>query len=223
MTVDYLLFVPALVLLLMPRSWMRVGGSLWKSRRRHRGVSRGLDSLNGSTLAVKREFAKARNYFDFFRAAISSAAIVGAFGFDPVIDVAPGAAHGARNLLLVQLAVLFGGVLLQTVRWERGRIGLAAPVFYLAGMTIALQTPIPGVCAFALAWMLTPIVPNAQGFLTLASMAFVGVAIPLGGITLFTIVGAALLFLPVLLSLLARRPLVVFSRRAGTSGRTVPA
>ncbi|PTX94571.1 hypothetical protein DB354_12620 [Opitutus sp. ER46] len=176
--------------------------------------------MNESGLDARREFARAHNYYDFARAALGTLALLVAFGGGGEGPLGHLAGTQARDPLLVQAAILGVAVLVQTISWPRGRMTLAAPVFFLAGATIAFHLPVAGVCAFAMAWIMSPVVPNAQGFLVVQTVVLCVLGAVLHGLNLATMISVGLCFLPVFLSLLARRPLLVLSRHAlnGRSG-----
>ncbi|HEY9721696.1 MAG TPA: hypothetical protein V6D47_06760, partial [Oscillatoriaceae cyanobacterium] len=125
------------------------------------------------------------------------------------------------SVVAIQAVVLLIGLVLQTLRYERGRWALTAPVFYIGGLLAVLCTPWAGLCAFVLAWVLTSVAPNAQGFLVVQAMVAAIVAYWLNGLNLFLILGFVLGVVPVIFSLLMKKPLVVFSRRSMSAARGV--
>ena len=204
----------ALVLLWLPRSWLRRGRTLWRRRRRHlTSPSWTHAPADGTTLTFRLEFAKPRNYLDFFRAAAGTMALVGSNGITPAVGVLPDAAGAQHQVLLVHIVILLIGVLAQTLRREHRRLSLAAPIFYVAGLTLGLAVPIAALSAFMVAWALVPVVPYTQGFLIVQAIVFGAIGTFLGGVNLLTLAGVAVGLVPVLLSLLSRRPLLIYSRR----------
>lgn len=214
------LLLLALGLLWLPRSWMRRGPALWRSKHRSGGKPWTAPAQDGQSLAFRRELTNARNYFDLVRGFVGALALLGGLGVEPALAAGVGAPHSvAMQVLELRVAVLFIGLLVQTVRYERSRFSLAAPVFYVAGVTTILSGPTAGLSAFAIAWAVSGIVPNAQGFLSVQAFVLGLFGVWLNGIVIPTILGVVFCFTPVLLSMLLRRPLVVFSRRSAVSSR----
>lgn len=222
MTANIPIFLVALALLWLPRSWLRRGRTLWRSRRRSgRHGSWANPPKDGTSLGFRREFSKARNYVDLARGWLGGLAILGGNGFDAAVRLASSAPPAmAHRVLAAQSAVLLLAVLIQTVRFERRRLSLSAPVFFIAGVSFATLTPFAGLCGFVIAWALNPVAPSAQAFLVVEAIIAAAAAYVLNGFTLLVPVGFALTFCPVLLSLLTRRSLVVFSPRSAGSNRT---
>ncbi|HVU33263.1 MAG TPA: hypothetical protein VHE61_07500 [Opitutaceae bacterium] len=219
MIIDLPLFALAVVLLWVPRSWLRLGLVI-RRHRRHRSSAPVAPSRDGSSLSFGREFRRSRNYYDLLRSAAGTLVLLGGWGMQGAVRVASAAARPSQ-VLAVEAGVLMIGVLLQTVRFERHRFSLAAPVFYLGGVGMITTTPWAGVCAFVIAWALSPIVPNAQGFLSILALGDGAFGVLFRGLGMWPLLAVTLCFLPVLLSLLARRPLMVFSHRAAAPSREV--
>jgi hypothetical protein len=221
MTVNLPILTVALALLWIPRSWLRRGSTVLRSRHRSpRRSSWANPPKDGSSVGFGREFTKSRNYVDIARAWLGAVALVGGAGFDAALRVAQNApASTAHRIFALQAAALLIGVLIQTVRYERNRLSLTAPIFYLAGISFALFTPFVGLCGFIIAWVLNPVAPSAQAFLIVQACIATAAGYFLNGITLLALLGFTLGIIPVVLSLLARRPLVVFSPRGFASSR----
>jgi hypothetical protein len=213
----------ALLLLWFPRQWMRLGLSVWK-RRRHSGevvVSREQDPWKTDepgNRAVKfgAEFVKLRNYVDLLRATVGSVAVMGGFNIDASLDAAPRASPTViGEVLALKLAILLVGVVVQTVRYERHRLLFFAPIFFLFGLSNGLCGLETAGFAFVLIWAVNPMLKNPQGFLSVYALL-------VGGFGFFfletnyelSIATLVFCFLPVLLSLLAQRPLVLFTRKS---------
>ena len=162
------------------------------------------------------EFGKARNYVDLLRGRAGGLAIVGWHMMEGAITVAEGAGRGAgRQVLIAQVGILVVGLLIQTVRYERHRISFYAPVFFIAGVTVALCGPWAALFAFLLIWTVNPLFGNAEGFLSVYALLLVVFGVLFRDTSRLLVIAAFLVtFLPVLLALLMRRPLVVFSRKA---------
>jgi hypothetical protein len=213
----------ALVLLCFPRQWMRLGLTFMnRKRRRSEGATRREEEPwknsepGDPAVGFREEFLKVRNYVDLFRATAGSLAVFGGLGIDPCVS-APPDAHGLvlGEVFAVQCAILLVGLLIQSVRHERGRFLVFAPIFFLAGLSVGVCGVKAAGFAFALIWAVNPMLKNPSAFLT-AYALLIGL---FGGLFLeFTdklvILGLFLTFLPVLLSALMQRPLVLFTRKS---------
>jgi hypothetical protein len=216
MVANWPFFLLGLLLILLPRQWMRFGGSLWKKRR----VARSKEELwerrehGDPRLRIWREFGKARNYFDLLRGAAGSLALLGGHGIAPSLVPADGWASSERAVTGVIAAILFAGVMIQTIRREGGRLRFYPPIFYLAGLSVGLCGMWAAFFAFALVCTVNPMLTKAQSFLVVYAviMAVFGFVVgkiePLQAATIL-LLGLA----PVLLSLLSGRPLAILSRK----------
>ncbi len=214
------LLLLGLLLLWFPRHWLRRGVALLQRKRRSTGSSRILEPWKDREPGDPRvnprvEFGKFRNYVDLFRALAGGLAIWGGLGLEPAIAPAFGASRGVEmQVLAAKGAAVAIGLVIQAVRYERVRLSFFPPIFYLAGLSGALCNYQGALFAFVAIWIVNAGLGNAQAFLT-------GYAIVLYGFgALFTgfrsvpvLLVAGLAFLPVLLSLLARRPLMIFTRK----------
>ncbi len=122
--------------------------------------------------------------------------------------------HGALKLLVVQFAILLIGVLIQTIRNERGSVKFYPPVFFLAGISVSLLDPWPALFAFVLIWPVNAMLGSAQAFL----LTYAGLMGTFGWLfnsdTKRMVMAVVLCILPPMISLLAGRPLLVLSRKA---------
>lgn len=215
-TVDLGRFVVALMLLWLPRGWLRAGPGIGRRRRHLPAHSWTHAPQDGTVLSARHAFSKLRNYLDLVRGAVGTFAIVGGYGIRSAAILKH---NGAVQPFAIPLAVLTIAILTQSIRRDRRGFALSAPVFFVAGMMLAAPPALPGLCAFALAWALVPVLPNAVGFMTIQVMVFSLVGAVLGGLNPSVISIAVASFLPVVLSLLMRRPLMVLSPRT-RSGRS---
>jgi hypothetical protein len=226
MTLDFSLLIFGLLLLWFPRQWMRRGVAYLQRRRRSAESARIVEPWKDREpgdprVQFRTEFGKFRNYLDLLRGAAGSLVMMGGMGIPPSIDVA----EGAPRIAAYQVAGLAGGILLigllvQAVRYEKNRFSFYPPIFYLAGLSVGLTDIRGATFAFALIWTINPALPNAQAFLSVYALLM----------TLFghfftrstdisAIYAGVLCFLPVLLSLLANRPLMVFTRKGSRGAR----
>ena len=220
MTVHFPFLLLAITLLWFPRQWLRHSAAFFRRRRKSES-SRIVEpwrerEAGDPRIGFAREFGKLRNYVDLLRGAAGSLALFGGMGVTPAVSADAGATPTiGYQVMAIRAAVLVIGLLIQTVRIEKGRLTFYPPIFYLAGMSVGLCDYRGAIFAFALIWAINPALPNAQAFLTVYALLLVTfghffsrrsdmLVMYLSGLT----------FLPVLLSLLARRPLVILSRKA---------
>lgn len=220
MTVDLPFFLIGLLLLWFPRRWMRRGVAFLQRRKKSAESARTQPWKNREPgdphIGLVAEFSKFRNYIDLLRAGAGSLMLWGGLGIPAAIETAPDASRSAVwQLLALRAGILLIGVLLQTIRYEKKHLTFYPPIFYLAGLSLALCDPRGAAFAFVLIWAINSALPNAQAFLT-------SYAVVIGvfgyffsrSITIPVLLAATLCFLPVLLSLLANRQLMVFTRKA---------
>lgn len=221
MVVNLPFFLVGLVLLWFPRQWMRMGKTLWQRRRRAQRVEEPWERRESGNprLGFAREFGKTRNYFDLFRGIAGSVAILG--GPDIPASLAEG--EGSRSgmtVLGLRFALFIVGVMIQMVRFERGRLSFFAPVFYLAGIATGWCGPWAALFGFVLVWAVNPLLGNAQAFLLAQGLFVAGfgyfLEVDVRALGAFV----AFCWMPVLTSFFSQRPLVVFSRKRAHSEPT---
>lgn len=211
------LFVLGLLLLWFPRQWMRFGFVVGHHRRRSRKTSEPWNQREpGDPRISFGELSKVRNHVDLLRAIVGGLTIVGGPFMDASLAVADAADRvAARQLLVLQVAILLIGLLIQTIRYERRHLTFYAPIFYIAGLSVCLCGPWGATFAFLLIWAVNPMFGSAQAFLTVYAVLLAVFGYLFGTDSILLVMAAFLIcFLPVLLSLLTRRPLVVLARRA---------
>ena len=224
MTVNFSYLFLAIALLWFPRQWLRLG-SFFK-RRRSEGMTRTSEEpwktreSGDPRVSFGGEFSKFRNYIDLLRAAAGSLALMGGFGFTPSISLAEGAARNMTYVVMaVRAAIVLIGLLVQTVRYERGKFSFYPAIFFITGLTFGLCDYRAAGFAFALVWAFNSAFGNAQAFLAVYAVLVVlfGFLFPKHGL-LWVILAGVCCLLPVLLSMLANRPLFIPGRK-GTRGK----
>lgn len=225
MSIDHTLLILALILLWFPRQWLRFGRAATRRLRwSKRAKSRRNDPVSvrepGDTrLRAGEEFAKPRNYIDFFRALLGTLLLVGnsAWGVDAALTVATDQElRGHEGVLIdrLRMAVLLIAVLLQFIRYE-GRVTLYAPIFFLGGLGLALCGFNAAFIALLVVWTMNASLPlTPASFLTVYALLIFMLGLVFRGIedsyVLFT---GAVCLMPVVVSLLARRSLAIFTKR----------
>lgn len=168
-----------------------------------------------------REFRKPRNYFDLFRGTAGGLAVVGGEHIPPSLRLPDDASSDTVVIQLGALLLLTVGLLIQTYRNENGRMAFFAPAFYLAGLSVCLVGTWAAIFAFILIWTLNPMLRNPQAFLSVYAVVVAGFGLALQDMAVERPITAFFMFLlPVLLSLMTRRPLIVFSRKGFHVGET---
>ncbi len=218
MTVDISIFLVGLLLLWFPRQWMRRGFAFLRRRRRSAESRRTEPWKNTEPgdprVSFATEFSKFRNYLDLLRGAAGSLMLWGGLGMPSAVTVLPGAGRNVfLQLMALRAIVLLIGVLIQAVRYEKNHVSFYPPIFYLAGVSVALCDARVAAFAFVLIWALNITLPNAQGFLTAYAAILVVFGYFFKGLDVSVMYAGFLIFMPVLLSLLAKRQLIVFTRR----------
>ncbi len=225
MVIDYPYLLLALVLLWFPRQWLRWG----------RAATRRFRWLRSSRLALRdpaqvrepgdtrlrfgEEFSKPRNYIDFFRAMLGGLVLIGNpdLGIESCLRLdTEQVLTGTEGDLLIKLrmALLGVAVLIQFVRYE-GRITFYAPIFFLGGLSCALCGFNVGLIALLVAWTLNTAMPlSPAGFLSIhAPLVFMLGLLFHGVNTPYVLFAGVVGILPVIVSLMARRSLAVFTKR----------
>lgn len=227
MSIDLPYFILALLVLWFPRQWLRLGRGAtrrlrWLRRSRRRSAEQLRTREPGEVrLTAAEEFAKPRNYIDFLRAFVGGLLLVGHGEWEIVAAIryeatgtAVDAAASLAGLDYLRMALLFVGVLIQFLRFE-GRLTFYAPIFYLGGLGFALCGIDAGLFAFAVGWTLNtaaPLLPG--GFLSLYALLVFMLGLLFRGLgDSYVVFMGAVSFLPVLVSLLARRSLAIFVKR----------
>jgi len=214
-------FVLALVVLFFPRNALRAGNNLLRRRRRRSGGSERIlepwkDREPGDPrIAPGVEFLKPRNYLDLIRAAAGGVALWGGFYVPPALAADP-AAGGRMPLLVLGLKGLLTllAVVVQSIRYEKVKVSFFPPIFFLGGLAVGTVGYQAAAFAFVGIWVVNAGISNAQGFLSVYAVLLLAFGMLFNGwrsIPSATMAFAA--FLPVLLSLMVRRPLMIFTRK----------
>lgn len=214
-----LILALAILLLWAPRQWLRWGGRIGHGQGRHRSHDTEIaHDPDDRSVQLRAEVRKTRNWIDLVRAAAGGIAVKEfAFG---LADGSNG--HAAHQVFLWQATVLVIAVLLQTVRYEI-KLSLFPPIFFLIGLSFGLCGPEAAIFALVLVCAFNAMLPNPAAFLgiyavILAGFGFLYYGGHMGDIRLLS---CALFLLPVVISVLARHPLVLFAKKAVAVEREV--
>lgn len=222
----YLLF--ALLLLWFPRQWMRLGKAfLNRQRTRSEGMTRREEEPwhnsepGDPAVSFRTEFGKIRNYIDLLRGAAGSLSILGGMGVESCITLPsePTKVLKGEHFAL-EIAILIIGLVIQAVRNERGRYLFFPPIFFVAGLTLGLCGDKAAGFAFVMIWAVNPMLKNPSMFLTVYALLVGLFGLFFNGVEkYYWVVAMFLVFLPVLLSAMAQRPLVMLARKTTRTPR----
>lgn len=216
MSSDFIVHWPYLVLaaamLWFPRQWLRLGRRFLRRRRKHKdkleqfAEERARDPDDKSVrLAV--EFQSKRNWLDLLRALAGGLGLT-YFAFELTAQTT----DARRSLLALQFSIGLVGTLIQCIRREE-KVSYFAPIFYLVGLSAGLGAPYPALFSLLLVMAINPIIPNPRVFLTSFGLLLLPFALLFSTEWLRMLAVAVLACLPPLISLLAARPLVIYSKR----------
>ncbi len=221
MNLDLTLLALGVLMLWFPRQWMRRGVALLQRRRRSaKGVERIVEPWKDREPGDPRvnarvEFLKFRNYIDLFRGMAGSLVIWGGLGIAPAVEVAEGAARGASwKVLGIRAGITVVGVLIQSLRLDHRRVSFFPPIFFLTGLSVGLCGYRGAAFAWVAVWAVNVALPNSLSFLSAyaALMVAFGFAFTRIG-SLPVILAGVVTFLPALLSMMANRPLMIYTRK----------
>ncbi len=210
LTIHWPYLLAAMVMLWFPRQWLRSGKSMLKRRRKPDGALERLAGMGARdpedrSVQPGKEFTNLRNYIDFFRALVGGYCLV-FFGFttegkDP-----------AQTVFIVQSLVLLAAVLIQSIRHD-GKLSFFAAIFYFVGLNVGVSGHYAGLFSFALTLAINPVIPNPRMFLTAYGLLLLPFGFAFNADYMLLGVNAGLVLLVPLLSLLTKRPVVIFSRK----------
>jgi len=217
LTIHWPYLSAALVMLWLPRQWLRSGKSILKRRRKPDGALERLAGIGARdpedrSVQPGKEFANFRNYVDFFRA-LAGGGCLAAFAFTAEGE------NAAETVFLVQTLVLLVAVLIQTVRYDE-RLSFYAAIFYFVGLNVGVGQHYAGLFAIALTLAINPVIPNPRMFLTTYGLLLLPFGFAFNADYQLLGVNVGLVLLVPLLSLLTKRPVVIFSRKAKSAATT---
>lgn len=204
----------ALAMLWFPRQWLRAGRLTGKRRRERETMERfqqdGGNDPDDKSVKLKRELKNPRNYIDFFRGLAGSVAL---WHFSFTIELEQ------RDLLHVICGLIsLVAVVIQTTRW-RERVTFFAAIFFLPGLSMGIADPFvlgnhfAASMAFLLVCAFNPVIPTPRMFMTVYGLLLLPFDWLLGGDFQLAWINSLLALLPPLFSLMAKRPMVIFTRK----------
>ena len=155
-----------------------------------------------------KEFSNFRNYIDLLRA-LAGGYSLARFAF----EVAGSAEDAQQTVFVIQALILLVAVLIQSIRVDE-RLSFFAPIFYFVGLGVGVSGHYAGLFAFMLVLAINPVIPNPRMFLTAYGLLLLPFGYFFDADLKLLGLNAALILLPPLLSLLSKRPLVIFARKA---------
>lgn len=202
----------AALMLWFPRQWLRLGRRFLRRRRQHRDkleqfANEQARDPEDKSVRIGAELRSKRNWIDLVRATAGSLCLVH-FAFE--ITAMTGDAK--RSVLALEVFVLLVGVLIQCIRREE-KVSYFAPIFYLVGVGVGLGAPYPALFSLMLVLAINPVIPNPRVFLTVFGLLMLPFGFLFSADLLRMLATATVTCLPPLISLLAARPLVIYSKR----------
>lgn len=213
LTIHWPYLLMAIAMLWFPRQWLRTGARVLKKRRKPDGALERLAGMGArdpedKSVQPAREFANFRNYIDLFRA-LAGGYSLSQFAFGAEGDSAQ------LTAFIIQALILLVAVLIQSVRYD-ARLSFFAPIFFFVGMSVGSSGHYAGLFAFALVLAINPVIPNPRMFLTAYGLLLLPFGLVFAADGLMVGVNAFLVLLPPLMSLLSKRPLVIFTKKPKT-------
>lgn len=211
LTIDWPYLLIAIALLWFPRQWLRSGARVLKKRRKPDGAMERLAGMGArdpedKSVQPGREFANFRNYIDLFRA------LAGGYGLSQ-FAFTTNSEDAETTVFIIQAIILLIAVLIQSIRYD-GRLSFYAPIFFFVGMSVGASGHYAGLFAFALVLAINPVIPTPRTFLTAYGLLLLPFGFVFAADWRLLATNAGLIMLPPLLSLLAKRPLVIFTKKA---------
>ncbi|MCF7689831.1 MAG: hypothetical protein K9M98_13195 [Cephaloticoccus sp.] len=222
MSINYFYLLLALLLLWIPRHWLRVGRraarALGLARRQRKREFVRIRESGDNRVNFTEEFSKPRNYIDFLRALVGGLILIG----NPDWGISSCFHLEGEMLSLTQDSIIFNlqigivtlAIVRQFVRYE-GRMTFYAPLFFMAGLAFGLCGFGAGFFAFLLVWTFNSALPIPPvGFLTVYILMLWLLSLLFQGISNSYVYATAVIFLiPVVVSLMARRSLALFNKK----------
>ncbi|AHF92160.1 hypothetical protein OPIT5_19845 [Opitutaceae bacterium TAV5] len=222
MTLDYTIIALSVVLLWIPRPWMRFGRLGLASRRRSAG-RRARENVAGESMSfgvdyrlnMGREFGNLRNWLDLARALTGGFGLL-AVGMQGLMDTP---LEVARPYIAGQIGIVVVAVLIQMLRFEK-RFTFFAPVFFIQGLMFGLVDWRVGLLVMIGTWAINPLLPSPAPFLTVLGCIAAIFGTLVGVPVAYVLTAAGISIGPVLVSILLKRRLAgSLTRKEASSSR----
>jgi hypothetical protein len=199
---NLIFLVFALVLLLIPRSWLRLGARVTPKPPRKYNQAKVERDPYDHTVKPEAEAMKPRNWLDLFRGMVGAGVL-----FYVAEDKAGSAGLVATPYFGWAIALLVIAVVSQMIRLQ-GRLGLFAPIFFLQGVNLGINGAVVGLIVMLGSWALSPVLPSAGALLFVQGATALILCFLLNDATpAYGLVVAGLCWVPVLVSILMRKRL----------------
>ena len=120
----------------------------------------------------------------------------------------------ALAVLGLKFLITLLAVVIQSIRYEKVKVSFFPPIFFLSGLAVGVVGYQSAAFAFIGIWVVNTVISNAQGFLSIYALLLLGFdRLFKGALSIPAVVIGLAAFSPVLLSLMVRRPLMIFTRR----------
>lgn len=207
----------AVAVLWFPRQWLRTGKAMLKRRRKPDGALERLAGMGARdpedrSVQPSKEFTNFRNYLDLLRG------LAGGYCLTQVAFDGSGEGAGFK-ILMIEAIVLLVATLVQVVRMD-GRLSFYAAIFFLVGINVGSLAHYAALFAFALVLAINPIIPNPRLFLTAYGLLMLPFGIFFGADFDLLLLNSGFALLAPMLSLLTKRPVVIFSRKSKSQSAT---
>jgi hypothetical protein len=211
---ELLFFLIGLVLLWLPRSWLRLGKPVGTRKRRlnrDEEVKRQRQPSDHSLWAGD-EFRRVRNWLDLLRGVAGGVAVVSTL---PVLVTELMAVPGGGDTKLtwaLTAGICLAATVIQMIRVEE-RFSLTPPIFFLAGLAFALVGPKVALIAFVAVWAINIALPNPSTFMVVYGALIIALGTGLGANRLNMVLMAGLFILPPFVAVLFKCRLAQFRKR----------
>lgn len=164
----------------------------------------GANDPDDKSVRLGRELKNKRNYIDVFRALVGTVALW-KFSFE-------GDDEMRWMIFGICCALTFIAVLIQSIRW-RERITFFAAIFFYAGVSSGIGSYYPGALAFLLICAINPVIPTPRLFVSAYALLLLPFNFFLGDDWRIALFNSIVLIVPVIWSMMVKRPMVIFTRR----------
>jgi hypothetical protein len=217
-TINFWFLIPTLILLWLPRQWLRIGRIRPKKKsrtQRHRSAPADeigvVPEFQNHSVQFGKEMRNRRNWLDLFRSIAGSICLTEyCFGAGP--NPPPTL---AEQILGAQAGILVIAMLFQLFRLKRQSV-LFAPIFFLLGLTVGLVGYESAFFAWIMIWAVNVVLPGPASFLFTYAAVVGGFGAVFVGKSKLMMLMCGLSCFPLLVSVMARRRLMHFTKKEKT-------